>query len=235
MKISKGWGLGLAVIAAALLTLLATSQASASNQNIVIERLTVQPGESGSVDLIAEDMDAPGLGAWEIGIIYNPAVAEATNCVPMNGSVCNPDFAPNQVRVTGASASGLENTNSLARITFACDDSVGTTSLTLSLDVIADATTGEPQPIDVKQINGSIDCRESPFSPPPEGPTPSHPTDEPGGGGATPTPGPGLPAAGTSGGSDMSGLSWLIAGSAAVALLGTAGLSLLAARRRTRN
>ena len=232
MKISRRLGLGLAIVVAAALTLLLTSQASASFENIGIERITVEPGEVATVDLFSEDIDDPGLGAWEIGIIYNPSVVEVVSCNAMNGSVCNPEYASNQVRVTGASASGLEGDATLAALTFRCDDDEGTTSLTLALDVIADATIGSPQPIDAKRIDGSITCTDSPFQPPPPGPTP-RPTEPPGGGGTQPTatlvPGK-LPDAGT--GSTDGGYDWLIAASAAGALAAMASLSLLAIRRR---
>jgi hypothetical protein len=231
MFIIKRWGLGFAVVAAALLALVVTSQASATTQNIVIGRATVEPGHSATVDLTAENISAPGLGAWEIGIFYDPSVVTALACDPQNGSVCNASFAANQVRVTGASASGLLGDHTLASITFECADAQDTTALTLSVPVVADATVGAPRDIDVKQLDGAITCTDSPFSPPPPGPT-RRPTQV----GPAPTPTSvvgGLPNSGT--GNDANGGSgdWLMAALAAVALVTVAGVSLAAIRRRS--
>lgn len=227
MNIIKRWGLGFAVVAAALLALLVTSQASAAGENIVVSRATVEPGQSATVNLAAENINSPGLGAWEIGIIYDASVVTAVSCSPQNGSVCNPNFAANQVRVTGASASGLLGDHTLASITFRCADDEATTPLTLSVPVVADATVGDPQDIDVKQIDGSIACTDSPFSPPPRGPTPRP--------GASPTAVPvnGLPKTGTGGDANGGSLGWLIASLAATGLAATAGVSLPAIRRRS--
>jgi len=236
MNISKRWGLGLAVVVGAVLTLLATTQASASFQNIVVERVTVAPNATATVDLFAEDIDPPGLGAWEIGIFYDPEVVSVTGCTPQNGSVCNPNYASNQVRVTGASAGGLENTNNLASITFRCGSDIDTTALTLKLEVVADATVGEPQPMDVKQLDGSITCTRSTFQTPP--PSTPRPTEPGGNGGPAPTPtagAAGLPTTGSGAGSSDGGSDWLIAGSAGAVLAAVAGLSLAALRRRSRD
>lgn len=225
-------GLGLAIVAAAVLAAVAISQVSASFDNIIMERATVEPGQSATVDLIADDIDEPGLGAWEIGIIYNPAVVSVASCAPHNGSVCNPTFASNQVRVVGASASGV-NTGSLASVTFRCDSGTGISPLTLALDVVADATTGAPQPLDVKQVDGSISCTDSPFSPPPPGET-ARPTEPGGGPAATPTlPVTTIASAGFGDDASGGGLSWLIAALSAAGLAAISGATLVAIRRRT--
>lgn len=230
MNMIKGWGLGFAIVAAALLALLVTSQASAGGQNIVISRATVEPGESATVNLTAENINSPGLGAWEIGIVYDPSVVSAVSCSPQNGSVCNANFASNQVRVTGASASGLVGDSTLASVTFRCASDTDTTALTLSVPVVADATVGGPLPIDTTEINGSIACTDSPFQAPPPGPTP-----RPGEPAAAPTavPPSGLPITGTGGDANGGSLGWLIASLAAAGLAATAGVSLLAIRRRS--
>ena len=238
MSISKRLGVSLAVVVGAVLALLAT-QASASFDNIVIERATVAPNATATVDLFAEDIDPPGLGAWEIGIFYDPNVVTPMSCAAQNGSVCNPNFDSDQVRVTGASASGLVNTNNLASITFRCGSSSGTTALTLKLAVIADATIGEPQPMDVKQFDGSITCTQSTFqTPPPQTP---RPTSEPGGSGntpepgATPTTGPNLPPTGTGFDSGSGNSDWLVAGATGAVLAAVAGVSMVALKRRSRD
>jgi hypothetical protein len=220
-----------------MLALVAT-QASASFDNIVIERATVAPNATATVDLFAEDIDAPGLGAWEIGIFYDPTVVTPVSCAVQNGSVCNPNFDSDQVRVTGASASGLVNTNNLASITFRCGSSSGTSALTLKLAVIADATVGEPQPMDVKQFDGSITCTQSTFQTPPPDSTPG-PTNTPAPG-ETPGPEPtsstgGLPVSGTGLDSGSGSSDWLIAGATGAVLAAVAGVSMAALRRRSRD
>lgn len=67
MSIPKRLGLGLAIVAAAVLAVVAISQVSASFDNIIMERATVEPGHSATVDLLADDIDEPGLGAGRSG------------------------------------------------------------------------------------------------------------------------------------------------------------------------
>lgn len=143
------------------------------------------------------------------------------------------NFAANQVRVVGASDNGINN-GSLASVTFRCDSGTGTSPLTLTLVEVADATRGAPQPLDVKQFDGSITCTDSPFSTPPPGSTP-RPT-EPGGGPAAAT--PTLPVTGIAGtgfGGDPNGgsLSWLVATLSAAGLAAISGATLVAIRRRS--
>ncbi|MEX2160164.1 MAG: hypothetical protein WEB04_12255 [Dehalococcoidia bacterium] len=234
MNITKRLGLGLAIVAAAVLAVVAISQVSASFDNIIMERATVEPNHEATVDLLADDIDDPGLGAWEIGIIYNPAIVSvnANSCVGHNGSVCNPMFASNQVRVVGASTNGF-NDGSLASITFRCGSTTGTSPLTLVIDVIADATEFEPQPLDVKQFDGSITCTDSPFSTPPPGSTPQ-PTEPGSQAAATPTlPVTGVADTGFGDEANSGSLSWLIAGLSAAGLAAISGATVVAIRRRS--
>jgi hypothetical protein len=100
-----------------------------------------------------------------MNIVYNPAivqlVAAPNGCVPQSGSVCNPAFAANTIRVTGAAASGLVGNTTLASLTFLCG-SVGTSALTVTVDTLADATPGAPRDIVAATSNGSVSCVTAP-------------------------------------------------------------------------
>jgi hypothetical protein len=157
------------------------------------------------VNLEALNIGAPGLGAWTIDIAYDPAVLSAVSCTPAQGGVCNTAYGANTVRVSGASAMGVAGNNLLASITFDCDVE-GSSSVTPTIDLLVDATIGDPQPITTATAQGgTITCTQvAPTST-------TAPVDTPV---ATATPGGGLPIAGT-GGAGMDGGGgapyWLIA------------------------
>jgi hypothetical protein len=233
MKGSKnGIGRGLLAAAAVVLALgaglLIASQASAASATISVDSITVAPGEQGSVNLDALNATSPGLGAWEIDIVYNPAVVTAVACSPQNGSVCNPDYASNTVRIVGASAGGLLGNKTLGSITFSCD-SEGSSALSLNIMVLADATAAAPVPMSHQAQNGAITCSSAQ---PPVVPTstPGGPTEE-----AEPTATAlvvtGLPPSG-SGGSNDGAMDWLVAVSAGAALAAIAGFGALRLRDR---
>ena len=248
----KGFSLGLKAAAAGLLAIgvavLAFSQASAQDPAVSIERSTVAFGETGTVDLSSLDIDSPGLGAWEIGIGYDPSVATPTDCEELAGSVCNIAFSPNQIRVTGASASGHEGDEVLARVSFSCNSDSGTTSLSLTVSIFSDATVGNPQPISADVEHGSISCVEAgnpiatatrrPTDEPDATDEPDEPdeTDEPSAADATATPSDGgatvLPEVGSGGGSGSDVIAWLAGGLATAGLAGIGALGVL--RRRSR-
>ena len=69
------------------------------------------------------------------------------------------------MRFTGASAGGIEGTNKLAEILFSCD-AQGTSALTLTIQVFADATVVDPQPLDCTVQTGPNVCGV-------QGPTPT--------------------------------------------------------------
>ena len=201
MKGLKGARLGVlgvgAVALAIIAGLLVAAQVSAATGGLDIHDGTAAPGEEVTVDLGAHDVTDPGLGAWTVDIDYDGSVVSVADCSPQQGGVCNPEFGDETIRVTGASASGLDGDTVLASITFECGDAEGSSALTLTVGVFADATIGDPQPIDASVSDGTITCEEVP------------PT-------ATPTVG-GLGDPGTGGASSGgSGLIWVIAGLAAV-------------------
>ena len=205
--------LGAGAIAVAIIAgLLVVAQVSAATGGVSIGDGTAAPGAEATVDLTADDVTDPGLGAWTVDIAYDSSVVSVSDCSPQQGGVCNPAFADEMIRVTGASAQGLDGDTVLANITFECGDAEGSSDLTLTVNVFADATIGDPQDIDATVSNGSITCEE----PEPE------PTATVGGIGGVGT-GPGS--------SDGSGLAWLVAAMAAV---GAAALGFGALRMASR-
>ena len=203
---------GGALVLALIGGLVLAAQVSAAAHAVSIGSATAAPGAEASVDLEALDISDPGLGAWTVDISYDTDVISVADCSPEQGGVCNPEFGDGVIRVTGASASGLEGDTVLATITFECGDAEGTSDLGLSVEVFADATIGDPQDIDMTVSGGSIECAE-------EEPTA---TQEVTGG----------PATGTGGAESGGGLGWLIAGLAAAGVAGVVGYGAMRLRAR---
>lgn len=174
-----------ALILAIVAVLLTWSQAAAQEDSVGIGSATINVNSSGTVELAAENIGEPGLAAWSIDVVYDPDVVSAVDCLPNDSGVCNPNFAANTVRVTGASASGSEGDTSLASLTFRCLTE-GTSPLTVNVNEFADGTLGRPQAIDVTVVHGSINCVTvvQPTATPEEDdvveePTPQQPTPAP--------------------------------------------------------
>ncbi len=209
--------------------LLAASHVSAQSESVSISRVTNAPGADGTVDLRALGIGSSGLGAWEIGIVYDPALVTPTSCSPQQGGVCNLSFASNQIRVVGASGSGLTGDTTLANITFQCGDSEGTSPLTLVVSVLADATPGGPQPISADIANGSVTCTD--IAGPAAQPTASTDDEEPA---ATEAPAVSLPESGSGGAGGGSAIAWLTAVLASTGLIAIVSLGTLRLRARQR-
>jgi hypothetical protein len=160
---------------------LIASQASAEggSATVSVSSATVELDGDGTVEVKVLGVDDPGLGAWSVDVSYDTAIAAAIACEPQNASICNPAYSPTSVRVTGAVATGLEGDTTIALIKFRCAD-LGETDLTITINVIADATIGAPKELDTTTQDGAITCVES--APPPATSTPSNP-----GGGSTPS------------------------------------------------
>jgi len=160
-RFSTRTGLGLAGIAIAALAgaLLAISVASAQTPAVTAGSTTTNVGLQGKVLLRAADIGSPGLGAWTIDVSYDPVRVNVVDCDPEQGGVCNPAFDGDTVRVTGTSIAGLAGDTTLASIVFACKQ-VGSSALTVSLSVFADATIGGPLTIDAATENGKVTCQE---------------------------------------------------------------------------
>ncbi len=188
-----------AVIAAAIAVLILAGTAFAQDGGVSVSDGTAEDGASGDVTVDVSDVGDPGLGAWTIDISYDNDLLTATDCGAEQGGVCNENFSDDSVRVTGASAGGLEGDTNLGSITFECNGE-GESDLTISLSVFADATIGAPQDLDPSTSNGTFTC----------GAEVAGPTD--------------LPPTGTSFVSDggSSSLSWFIALFAVIGVLGLA-------------
>jgi hypothetical protein len=183
-------------------------------------------GGTGTVELRSNVGD-PGLGAWTVDIQYDTSVVLATECEEDSGSVCNVEYAEDMVRITGASASGETGDTLLGTVTFECQ-AEGESPLTLIAGdedhPFADATIGDPQPVDPLTItDGVFTCAVEPTDEPEE---PTDVVDD-----ATDVPSD-LPDTGTgsTGGSDDFG--WVMVALAAVGLAGVAGYGALRLRSR---
>lgn len=219
MKGIKGLKLGAfgAVIAALAIVagLAFAAQVSAQDEAISISDGTAAPGGSGDVTLEALGFADPGLGAWTVDISYDTSVVSVTDCAPEEGGVCNPAFGDGVVRITGASASGLEGDTVLGTITFECADAEGDSDLGLSLAVVADATIGDPQDVAATASEGTFSCAEAVAATN----TPVVVTD--------------IGDVGTgTGSSDSSNLGWIIGALAAAGLAAMLGAGAVRARRR---
>ena len=124
----------------------ATGASAGGGPSVSIGSATIAVGGQGTVDLDALNMAAPGLGAWSLNVVYDPSILEQQGCTAQNGSVCNPTFATDTVRVSGATASGLIGDSVLASMGFRCT-STGTSALTITIDTLADGTPGAPADI----------------------------------------------------------------------------------------
>ena len=160
MSSVKGIRLAAAAVIALIAGIAIITQVSAQLPTIVVSSATINPGSTGNINLSARDIGPPGLGAWEIGVVYDSSVVTATACTAQAGSICNENFASNRVQVVGANPTGLPGTNVLANITFRCNGE-GTTELTVIIDEFADATIGGPRPIGPGINAGRITCEDS--------------------------------------------------------------------------
>lgn len=155
-----------AILAMALGVLLLWQSADAAGTGPTVRagRVTIGSTGQGSVQLLAQNLTSPGLGAWEVNVTYNPDIVTLASCTPRAGAICNAVFAPNTARSVGATASGITGTSvSLATLAFTCDQ-IGSTTLTLQVDVFVNATPSNPQPISHKVVNGMITCTSGPVA-----------------------------------------------------------------------
>ncbi len=151
---------GVAAIATIVLggLLLAGTVSAQDGDGVSISSGGASPGDSDEVTVTAADIGAPGLGAWSIDIIYDDSVITAVGCTADEGGVCNPNFDDDTVRISGATAGGLEGDTELGTIDFECNDDGGSSDLTIDLVTFADATVGGPVEIDVTVSDGTFTC-----------------------------------------------------------------------------
>lgn len=112
----------------------------------------------GVVYLQARNMPLPGLGAWTINVTYDGGIVESTACAGLAGGICNASYDVNTVRAVGAvGSSGYTGNTDLAALSFRCLEE-GESALHVTLFVLVDGSTGEPQPIDAVVEHGTISC-----------------------------------------------------------------------------
>lgn len=142
---------------------------SPASGGIAIGSAEVAQGQEFTVPLEARGITTPGLGAWSIDVAYDPAAVSLVDCSnPFRRviAVCNGEYATGVLRLSGASAGGLEGDTELALLTFQCGAAEGVSDLTLTPRVFADATIGGPQPFVPTVTNGSIACAKAPLPTP---------------------------------------------------------------------
>jgi hypothetical protein len=100
----------------------------------------------------------PGLGAWTVEVTYDPDIVSAVSCeASPPPSACNAHKDERTVRFAGAAAMGVAGDVTLATITFRCE-AAGTSPLAVTLEILADATIGDPRPIDGSIEDGQVTC-----------------------------------------------------------------------------
>ncbi len=147
------------VIAIAVAFGVTTKEASADTDAVLtIDSASMAVGSEAGLAVNALNVGPPGLAAWQIDIVYDPAVVAVVGCAAEQSGACNMDFASNTIRFTGASAIGLVGDTTLAEIDFSCV-AEGVSLLLIGIGVLADATLGGPLPIENPSIqNESISC-----------------------------------------------------------------------------
>jgi hypothetical protein len=127
---------------------------------IRVGSLTQVVDQTGAVTLQSRNMPLPGLGAWTIDVSYDGDVITPSSCTGLAGGICNATYDLETVRAVGAIGSGGHTGNrDLASIAFHCD-SPGLSPLHITIQILADGTSGNPQPIDAITQDGSVLCVE---------------------------------------------------------------------------
>jgi hypothetical protein len=114
-------------------------------------------GEEVTVEVTASGATDPGIGAWTFNVGFDPEIVSVVDCPSEGTFVCNPELDEQTVRFAGATAEGLTGEVSLGSITFRCE-AAGTSPLDIVLEVLADATIGDPRTIDAPVEDGEITC-----------------------------------------------------------------------------
>jgi len=154
-KAARAVAIGAVAIAA--LGAMAVAIASADGQTVGVTSEEIALEGEGKVTLWADGFSEPGLGAWTVDIYYNADLLKVVECGAESGGVCNPEFKGNAVRITGSSADGRTGEFVLGSVWFSCKG-FGESGLELDIKVLADATVGDPQPVEPKTVHGSVTC-----------------------------------------------------------------------------
>jgi hypothetical protein len=130
---------------------------SQTTANLTIGTATAALGAEAAVELKAEGVGEPGLGAWTLEVTYDNQYVSVAGCEEDSGTVCNPNSDDHTVRLAGAAGVGHVGDVLLATITFACD-AVGVSPLAITVEVLADGTIGGPLDITPTIGEGSVTC-----------------------------------------------------------------------------
>ncbi len=223
----------LAAAAVALLIaggVFSSSPVSADGPTLVVDSITLAPGQSGSIDVTADVAD-PGLGAWNITITNEgQGTVNITGCTSHATGVCNARADDNgPVSSVGAAPNGLIGETVLVTIDVTCKSTPGSSDFTVQVpvDTFVDATLGGPQDLTPKVTNGTVTCESTSPTDTPVPPTdvPGEPTDTPD---ADASPTIGGPDTGFGGSSSNGGVStWLLATLAGMAIAAATGFGVL--------
>jgi hypothetical protein len=127
---------------------------------IEVSSASAATGGQAVLELRALGLPDPGLGAWTVEIAFDSALLSVTSCeAPEDGglSFCNPQAGEGEIRLAGASATGLTGDVLLATITFTCE-AAGEAAVQLTIETFADATVGNPTEMDTQPQDGSVSC-----------------------------------------------------------------------------
>jgi hypothetical protein len=121
----------------------------------MIGSISMPTGSAGNVSLSVSDIGAPGLGAFDVTVAFNPAIVSFVGCSP-GVAVC---AQPAAGVVDLAGVPGTQGSFLLANLSFRCEEE-GTTTLLVQAEVFhyTDSTPGSPHPIPVQIGNGFISC-----------------------------------------------------------------------------
>ncbi len=133
------------------------SRQSQVTTTIRVGAATAHLGAEVKAELKALAAGAPGLGAWTIEVAYDPTVVSVSGCTGTESSACNTHKDDHTIRLAGAAGVGLQGDVTLMTLTFQCN-TAGTSPLKVTVEVLADATIGDPLAINAPTQDGSITC-----------------------------------------------------------------------------
>jgi hypothetical protein len=173
-KIRRAWLL-FGLVAVAVLALGGFAQAPPASAavngiSIVPATQTVPPGATEITLSLELDATAPGIGGWDIDVVYDDVLLRVTACSPTAGGFCSVLAEP-IVNFDGKSAAGLTGSPlQLGTITFEAADTGGRSAIDpfiLELrdpngsDITFTSPTGGEVVIQEPGLSGDVDCGET--------------------------------------------------------------------------
>jgi hypothetical protein len=165
------------IAAAAAGATVVVSAAMAQEPAVGVTDGTAAPGGQGTVTIFASDVGKPGLGAWTLTLIYDPAVLAGVACEAADVGLnqCGPNYdsdldtTPDAVRLAGADTNGVTGDFALATVTFECLDPTAEVDAALTLEAETFANSGPPPtpPADINPTvtGGTFSCAVPPATP----------------------------------------------------------------------